>query len=162
MANEYVIRIEDGTAQSSAAPVASQNGGSQETAGQPKQQQKANAAAYIASHAIVPMVKSVTSYMSSSVEISTGSRELQQKTDMVMSLVNTGMSTISTVAGAAAVFGPAGIGIGLAVSAINLATQYGIKQAQLQQQMRLEEEQLSLYRSRFGVSFNQSRTGGAT
>lgn len=161
MATEYVIRIEDGTAQSSAAPVASQDVAKQ-TPGQPLQNQKTTAAAYIAGHAIMPMVKSVTAYAASSVEISTGSRELQQKTDMVMSLVSTGMSTFTTVTSSAAVFGVAGIFVGLAISAINLATQYGIKQAQMQQQMRLEEEQLSLYRSRFGVSFNQSRTGGAT
>ncbi len=161
MPNEYVIRIEDGTAQSSAAPVASQTQ-AKEPAGQPKQQKIANAAAYIAGHALVPMAKSVTAYVTSSVEISTGSRELQQKTDMVMSIANTALSTATSVASAAAVFGPAGIAIGLGVSAINLATQYGVKQAQIQQQMRLEEEQLALYRSRFGVSFNQSRTGGAT
>ena len=160
MAKEYVIRIENATSESSAAPVAVSR--EQEQIGQPKSAKKPLAATYIASRALLPAVKSVAAYATSSVEISTGSRELQQKTERLLSIVGTMSGTASTVIGTTALFGSAGIGVGLAISAVNLATQYGIKQAQIQQQMRLEEEQLNLYRSRFGFGFNQSRTGGAT
>lgn len=158
---EYVIRIEDGTSNSNAAPVASQSL-PKEQVGPIKQPQKARAADYIASRAIMPMVKSVTTHVTSSVEISTGSRELQQKTDLAMSMVSTGMGAVSNVTGAVTAFGPAGIAIGLATTAISLLTEYGIKYSQTQQQISLEGEQLALYRSRFGLGFNQSRTGGTS
>ena len=77
-----------------------------------------------------------------------------------MSVVQTGINTVSTVMGAAAAFGPAGVAVGLAVSALNLMTQFITKYDQTQKQIRLEGEQLALYRSRFGAGFNQSRNGG--
>lgn len=160
MAQEYVIRIKDETSQSSAAPVATQtDGGDQQ--GQPKQKVNPNVASYIASKSISPMVKAITSHVTASVGIETGSRELQQKTDFAMQLVGTGMNTWSNVAAAASIFGPAGIAVGLFTTAVGLLTQIGIKQSQLNQQRMLEDEQLALYRSRFGLAFNGSRTGGA-
>lgn len=159
MAEEYVIRIEDETTQTAQTPVASQ-GMDQDVQGQLKQHKQASAGDYIASRAIMPMVKSIASYQVSTVAISTGSQELQQRTDLAMSVVQTGISTVSSVMGAASVFGPAGVAIGLAVSALNLMTQFITKYDQTQKQIGLENEQLALYRSRFGASFNQSRNGG--
>lgn len=158
---EYVIRIEDKTSQTSAAPVASQSV-QNEQPGQQKQSKQASAGDYIVSRAIVPMAKSVSSFAVASVGISTGSQELQQRTDFAVSMANTVLGAASTVIGAMSVIGgPVGTAVGVGVAAISVATQYGIKYAQMQQQMRLEEEQLSLYRSRMGAGFNQSRNGGA-
>ncbi|MBQ8357872.1 MAG: hypothetical protein IJX39_08725 [Clostridia bacterium] len=158
--NEYVIRIEDGTSQSSAAPVASKNPGAEQK-GQPKQTKPANAMDYIASKMVSPMVKQVTTFATASVGIETGSQELQQKTDLAMNAIQTVLSGWSTIQGATALIGgPVGVAVGVATAAMGIAVQYGIKQAQIKQQMRLEEEQLALYRSRFGIGFNQSRTGG--
>lgn len=161
MAQEYVIRIKDETSQTSAAPVASKDEGAQQQ-GQPKQKVDRNVASYIASKAIKPMVKSVTSHITSTVGIETGSRELQQKTDFAMQMVDTGMNTWSNVAASVSIFGgPTGIAIGFMTTVLGMITQIGIKQAQLNQQRKLEDEQLALYRSRFGPTFNGSRTGGA-
>ena len=156
---EYVIRIEDDTTQTASSPVASQ-GMEQDVQGQLKQHRQASAGDYIASRALMPMVKSIVANEVSTVAISTGSQELQQRTDLAMSVVQTGINTVSTVMGAAAAFGPAGVAVGLAVSALNLMTQFITKYDQTQKQIRLEGEQLALYRSRFGAGFNQSRNGG--
>ena len=123
---------------------------------------KGGAVTFIASKAIAPMVRSVTSHVTSSVSIATGSTELQQKTDFAMQLINTGTSAVSSIGAATAILGSIGAGavVGIITTAISYATNIAIKQAQINQRARLESENLSLYRSRFGAAYNMSRNGG--
>ena len=108
------------------------------------------------------MAKNITTYVTTTVGIETGSQELQQKTDLVLSVASDAANTANTIlAGSAAIGGVFGVAAGATVAAVNLAIKYSTKYAQMQQQMRLEEEQLALYRSRMGAGFNQSRNGGA-
>ncbi|MBE6555520.1 MAG: hypothetical protein E7663_04730 [Ruminococcaceae bacterium] len=162
MASEFVIRIEDGTGMSSAAPVASDTPSSP-VSEQPRNKVPPSASSYVASKMLQPAARSIASHITASVAIETGSQELQQKTDLAMMGVSTVMSGWSNISGAMALFGgPAGAIAGIAVTAMGVAVQYGIKQAQVKQQQRVENEQLELYRSRFGLGFDNSRQGGTS
>ena len=160
--HEYVIRIENNAETEIESPVASSAPNENKaTKNQKEMSTSGKAATFIASKAVSPAVKSVTTHITSSVGISTGSQELQQKTDLAVSLFHTASGALSSAFSAAALFGPAGFAVGIATSLAGVAVQYGIKQSQVAHQMRVEEEQLALYRSRFGAGFNGSRTGGA-
>lgn len=163
MAIEYVIRIEDGTRQHGSSTVA----GASEAAAAPVASEKQDTAKkigsvgeFITSKAIAPMVKSITTHKAATVSIESGSQELQERTNAIMASASALTSAVSNMSSAMAVLGPSGAIIGLIVTAINFATQIGIKQAQINQQAKLEGEQLTLYRSRLGAAYNGGRSGG--
>lgn len=165
MAIEYVIRIEDGTRQHGSSPVA----GASEAAAAPvasdqgdSKRQKAAIGAYISSKALTPAAKSVASYVSSNIGIEFGSSELQQKTDFAIQAASFATKGYNNVKTSMATFSSTSVGIavGLITTAIGTAVQIGIKQAQINQQAKLEGEQLALYRSRLGAAYNGGRSGG--
>lgn len=163
MAIEYVIRIEDGTRQHGSSPVAGAGEAAQSPVASEKGERlkrKANVADYITAKAIAPMVKSIATHATTTVDIEYGSREMQQRTNAIVAGMSALNSTVNNVSSAVAIFGGAGAIVGLTVTAINLATQIGIKQAQINQQAKLEGEQLALYRSRLGAAYNGGRSGG--
>ena len=164
MAIEYVIRIEDATSQRNTTPVAGGTAHEQSPVASNKSnsaRQKAFVGDYIASKSLIPMAKSVTTHVAASVSIGTGSQELQQKTNAAMQAINTGISAASNITSSIALFGGmTGTMVGLVTTALGLVTQIGIKQAQINQQARLEGERLALYRSRLGAMCNGNRSGG--
>ena len=162
MATEYVIRIEDATSQGSSSPVS----GASEARQTPVTREvetakpKIGADSYISSKIISPAARSVTTHITSTVGIETGSQELQQKTNLAMQTINTISSAYSNVAASTVLFGS--FGVGLVATALGVVAKVATKQAQIDQEARIEGEQLALYRSRLGAAYNGNRSGGAT
>lgn len=120
---------------------------------------------YIASQTIKPFINQATNYITSNVELTTGSTQLQQKVDFAMQAVNTGISAWSNAAAGAAITtamglgGPIGIGIGLALTAVTKGMDIAFKQAQINLKRDEENRQISYLVNRAGPAFNRSRRG---
>lgn len=125
------------------------------------------AGAYVSAQLIKPFITQAISYHTSNVGLVTGSAEAQAKTDLAMSGISGATSLISSAIGGAAAIKLIGIGgaaagpIGAIIGATMFAAQKGIslmyKEQQLQLNKQVEEQQLTLARSRYGTSVNRSR-----
>ena len=120
---------------------------------------------YVASQTIKPFINQATNYITSNVELTTGSTQLQQKVDFAMEAVNTGISAWSNAAGGAVITasmglgGPIGIGIGLALTAVTKGMDIAFKQAQINLKRDEENRQIAYLVNRAGPAFNSSRRG---
>lgn len=162
---EFIIRIEDGTGQRSDSPVTGGADTQNDSASQEKKEKfktKSAIGDYITSRAIIPAVKSALTHCANTTELRTGSQELQQRTDAARNAISTIGNIGSNIAGAGAIFGSWGpaLVVGLVASAISIGVDIALKQHQINQQARLENEQISLYRSRLGAAYSGNRTGG--
>lgn len=160
MANQYevIIRAADGDGASPySPPVASEGSDAKKT----PQAADRNVARYIASQTVVPMVSSAGTVITGNIGTFTGSKELQQRVDLVSRLGNTATGAFGNVSAATAMVGSAGLGlgIGLALTAVQMGISVATKAIQLHLGKTQEAEQLSLARQRYSPAYNGSRGG---
>ena len=159
---KYEIVIRDQTEESEGTPVSvdSAAGASATDNKAPKEkdqkEQGALASALVAVGNIKPYVQQVIGFGASTIEMRSGSAEMQRKANLLSSV---GSSAITIIAA-----GKAG-GLKAAASttatlAIQGALQYAMNQESNRLQAIMEAENLSLRRSRLGMSTNHSRFGG--
>ena len=120
---------------------------------------------YIAAQTIQPMIQKSISYVTSNVELQTGSKAQQQKTDAIMQGVSMGVDTyknamagatiVSSLGGSAMVGGA----LGIALSVLNFGLDVMFKQQQLNLRREHEDYQRSYLYSRSGIAYSQSRRG---
>lgn len=116
------------------------------------------AAGLVAYREISPYISQAVQFQISQIEVTTGSAEAQRKAQTLSSVIGTGSSVV--IAGLAG-------GPGAAAAAAGMAALQGITSAlyrsmEIQNQKRLENEQLALRKSRLGLATNRSRTGGTS
>ena len=120
---------------------------------------------YIAAQTIQPMIQKSISYVTSNVELQTGSRAQQQKTDAIMQGVSMGVDTYkNAMAGAAIVTSlggsaMAGGALGIALSVLNFGLDVMFKQQQLNLRREHEDYQRMYLYNRAGMAYSQSRRG---
>ena len=91
-----------------------------------------------------------------------GSGELSQRINFGMSMVDTTVSTIKNGIGLSAVLGlsvPGGIGLSAVLTGLQKMLEINVRQNEINNKQKLENEQLQILRGRAGVQFNRSRVG---
>lgn len=116
---------------------------------------------YIASQMIQPFVDKTIQHVTSNVELTTGSTQLQKKVDFAMTAVNKGLGLVSAMAGGMAMTGghPAGLAIGATIWAINEMVNIGFNQRELNLKREDAEIQRGYLINRMGPAYNMSRRG---
>lgn len=110
----------------------------------------------VSTNVIKPYVQQAISFSVSKIEMETGSAALQQKAQAVTGVI----SSASGIVAAGIMGGPAAAGSAAAVMLLQTMLQATFNNERLQLQRRMEQESLSLQRSRLGMSVRQSRGGG--
>lgn len=162
MAEEYVIRVTaDGSVQDKEKPIAMPNGGGGNTGGAIPTAENGSpyikTAKMVATTAMVPAVKAITSTAVSMIGLSTGQNKLQQKVNIATSVINKGYSAYQGAATWFMIAGPAGAMASLASSAITEATQMASTAMRLNIEYRNEQERLGVMQDRAGLTTNRRR-----
>lgn len=155
---EIIIRVPNGDGESiNAPPVASEGSEAKKT---PQAAEK-NVGRYIASQTIMPMINAATTAVSGNIATYSGSTQMQQRIDLAQKAISTVVGGYSNIAAATALAGSmsAGVGIGLAITAVQAGINLATKAMQLQLGKVQEAEQLSLARQRYSAAYNGSRGG---
>lgn len=163
MAIEVIITD---TTQGDRTPVATPTEPKGTTAGQAATQDKAEkkgekgevVAGLVAIQQVMPYVNSAVNFSVSQIQMQTGSAELQQRTQLITGMASTAIS----IGLGAAVGGVPGAAVSAALSALQGSISFIQNSMMIDQQKRLEDENLRLKRSRIGITVNRSRTGGVT
>ena len=120
---------------------------------------------YIVAQSIKPMIQQTVGYVTSNVELYTGSRSQQQKADLIMEGVSLGTQAYSNAMGGVALAtsigmsAGAGVGIGLALTAVQIGMDLLFKHLRLQEEKRQEDRQRDYLYSRSGMAYSRSRRG---
>lgn len=120
---------------------------------------------YIAAQTIEPAIQKSISYITSNVELMTGSIAQQQRTDAIMQGISLGTTAYTNVAGGVAMATSMGMSsvaggvIGLAITAINIGLDILFKQAQINLKETQEDNQRTYLYTRAGIAYSQSRRG---
>lgn len=118
---------------------------------------------YIASQTITPIISNVKSMVSQNIGIVTGNKELQQRVNFGLQLVETSTSLYSTAQAGAVITASMGLGAGLGlgigalVGIANIGLQVYFNQQQINLQERMDNYQIEQIRQRQGMIFNRSR-----
>lgn len=165
MSEEVRIIITDETS-GEGTPVATPRSSAPSTPMAPKDEKDAKkearagviAMGLVAYRELSPYISQAVQFGISQIEVTTGSAESQRKAQMLSNMAGTGLSIV--VAGLAG-------GPGAAAAAAGMAALQGITSAlyrsmEIQNQKRLENENLALRKSRLGLATNRSRTGGVS
>lgn len=116
------------------------------------------AAGLVAVNQITPYVTQAINFGISQITVTAGSTELQRKAQIVSSLVG----TTASIGMAAAVGGIGGAAVMAGMQVLNGIISTGYNMISIENQKRIEDENISLKKSRAGLSVNRSRTGGTT
>lgn len=121
-----------------------------------KQERGINTAGLVAVNQITPYITQAVNFQISQLSMTVGSDEVQRKAEVVSSIVG----NASGIVMGAITGGVAGAAIMAGVQAVNtiVSTQYN--RASIQNQKRIENENLASAKSRTGLATNRSRTGG--
>ena len=120
---------------------------------------------YIASQTIEPAIQKSIGYITSNVELMTGSIAQQQRTDAIMQGISLGTTAYTNVQGgivmatSMGMSGGVGAVLGLAMTAINVGLDILFKQAQIDLRRTQEDNQRSYLYTRSGIAYSQSRRG---
>lgn len=120
---------------------------------------------YIATQTIQPFLQQSIGYVTSNVELMTGSKSLQQRVDFAMKGVNLGIEAYKNVQAGAAVASAIGMSafaggvLGLTLTAITTGIDLLFKSSQLSLQKQEEDRQRSYLKQRSGLAYSQSRRG---
>lgn len=120
---------------------------------------------YIVAQSVKPMIQQTVGYVTSNVELATGSKAQQQKVDMIMQGVSLGTSAYTNAQGGIAMAtsiglsAGAGAGIGLALTAVQIGMDLLFKYLQLQNEARQENRQRDYLYQRSGMAYSRSRRG---
>lgn len=157
---EIVIRDQTNNAESTPVSVDSAAGASGTDNKAPKEKDKdaqgSLASTLVSVGAIKPYVQQAIGFMVSSVEMRTGSAELQRKATLLSSV---GASAVTIITDAVT-RGPKAAAITAGIMAVQSVFEHSIKQDANRLQAIIESENLALRRSRLGMSTNHSRFGG--
>lgn len=120
---------------------------------------------YIASQTIEPFISKTKDYVVSNVELTTGSRAIQDKVNFAMEGVQLGINAYKNAQAGAIITSSLGMGsgvgiaIGLTLTAISTTMNIIFKQAEIDLKRREEDYQRSYLYSRSGIAYSQSRRG---
>lgn len=109
-----------------------------------------------------PFLSSTKQMIQNEVDTYYGSGELSQRISFGLSAVDTTVNTIKNGIGLSAVLGlglAGGIGLSAALMAVQKGLEILVRQNEINNKQRLENEQLQILRGRAGVQFNRSRMG---
>lgn len=161
---EYIIRNDSGDSERSPVAKVSTNNGN----AKPKEEQGLSAKqvynkvrnAYVVRET-VSIVRSEINYKANTVELRTGARDLQQKVDFTMGIVERGLSVIGAAAGGLVVGGPAGAASAAAVTLLSqiIGTVQSISQTQrtIDLKQAIEDEQIRMNALRAGTRGSRGR-----
>lgn len=120
---------------------------------------------YIAAQTIEPAIQKSIGYITSNVELMTGSIAQQQRTDAIMQGISLGTTAYTNVQGgivmatSMGMSGGVGAVLGLAMTAINVGLDILFKQAQIDLRRAQEDNQRAYLYTRSGIAYSQSRRG---
>lgn len=120
---------------------------------------------YIATQTIQPFIQQSIGYVAGNVELITGSKSLQQRTNFAMNSVNLGIEAYKNVQAGAAIASAVGMSafaggvLGLTLTAITTGIDLMFKSSQLSLQKQEEDRQRSYLKQRSGLAYSQSRRG---
>lgn len=120
---------------------------------------------FVKASVVMPFINMTKGYITQNVGLVTGSQDLQQKTDFITSVIQTGFqANTMRLAGVAlgvklGIGGLAGGAMGLALYGFQKTMEISFRQAEINLQADRENYQLQQTRSRAGIAFNRSRQG---
>lgn len=120
---------------------------------------------YVATQTVEPIIQKTINFVTSNVELTTGSRQLQQEIDLTMQGVQLGIGAFKNAQAGAVITAGLGIGsgvgaiLGVALTALNFGLDIMFKQQQINLNSAVEERQRSYLMNRSGMAFSQSRSG---
>lgn len=123
-----------------------------------KQDTGALALGLVAVNQITPYVTQAISFQISQISMTTGSEELQRKSQAISGI----FGTAASIGMGAMTGGVAGAAVMAAVQGIQAMISVSQNIATISNQKRIEDENIALKKSRAGLSVNRSRTGGIT
>ncbi len=124
-----------------------------------RQQDKGTlAAGLVAVQQVKPYIDQAINFGVSQIQATTGSAELQQRTQLVTGAASTGIS----IALGAIVGGVPGAAVTAAMSALQASISIVQNSIARENNRRIENENINLRKSRLGQSVNRSRTGGVS
>ena len=124
-----------------------------------------NLGKYVASQTIGVFIQDTKGAISQNIGLVTGKRELQERVNFGMEVVQQGVNTFknayagATIASAAGIGGGWGVLIGVALTAIQFGINTAFKYNALGIQENLENKQINHTLSRYGAGYNKSRSG---
>lgn len=157
---EIIIRADDGIKSPAAPEPASSPVAGAQSPRTPAPIER-SFAQYIIAKTIIPYAQQGVNYMTSTVQLRTGSAELQQKMDLARMAVDTVSGGIVAASGGVAMaagFGVSsgvGAGVALAIYAAGKAVDYGYRVARQTLEKAIESEHLAMARTRAGIAWNQ-------
>lgn len=116
------------------------------------------AAGLVAVHQVKPYIDQAINFGVSQIQATTGSAELQQRAQIVSGAISSGTSILL----GAAVGGVPGAAVTAALSALQSSISFVQNSITIENNRRIEYENISLRKSRLGHSVNRSRTGGVS
>lgn len=126
------------------------------TTGADGKNQNAMVSMVVATNVVKPYIQQAISVGISQVEMVTGSSELQRK----MEIMNSIGSSVSGIVAAGIVGGLPGAAAAAAMLAVQKTIEASVNSINIQNQKKIEQENLSLARSRAGMISSRSREGG--
>lgn len=115
-------------------------------------------AGLVAVQQVKPYVDQAINFGVSQIQATTGSAELQQRAQIVIGAVSSGTSIIL----GAAVGGVTGAAATAALSVLQSSISFVQNSITIENNRRIERENINLRKSRLGQSVNRSRTGGVS
>ena len=115
-------------------------------------------AGLVAVQQVKPYVDQAINFRFSQIQATTGSAELQQRAQLVSGAVSSGTSIIL----GAAVGGVTGAAATAALSVLQSSISFVQNSITVENNRRIERENINLRKSRLGQSVNRSRTGGVS
>lgn len=115
-------------------------------------------AGLVAVQQVKPYVDQAINFGVSQIQATTGSAELQQRAQLVSGAVSSGTSIIL----GAAVGGVTGAAATAALSVLQSSISFVQNSITIENNRRIERENINLRKSRLGQSVNRSRTGGVS
>ena len=168
MSEEIRILITDATSDdiSDSAPVATAGAGKGGTAMSPTDEESAEkvkktgavAEGLVAVREITPFISQAMNFQVSQIEITTGSAEAQRKAQTMVGVISKGGGILVAVMTG----GPYAAAIAALTTALQEIFTISQRYAEIQNDKRIESENLALRKSRLGMATNRSRTGGVS
>jgi hypothetical protein len=157
---EYRIIIENQTEEKT-VPVSTDPNAAGSPGGQVKEktkgkEQSALAKAFVATNTVTPYVQQAINFSVSRIDMETGAAAMQRRAQAFSQIGGSAAGIISS----AVIGGVPGAAIAVAMTALQTAIQTEFNRINLMTQKRIESENISLQRSRAGMSINRSRGGG--
>lgn len=112
-----------------------------------------------------PFLNATKQVIANNVQTQYANTELSNRINIGLNIASSAIRVATNIAGGVSLatalgFGsPLGAGIGLALSVAEKVIGIVVKQNEINNQMRIENEQLAILRGRAGIQFNRSRAG---